>query len=376
MAFRFELIATDPHSRARAGLIHTGHGLVPTPAFIPVGTQGAVKALTPRDLREVGASIVLANTYHLYLRPGPEVIARLGGLHCFMGWDGPLLTDSGGFQLFSLAPLREVDADGVTFRSHLDGSTHRLTPEKAIEIQEQLGADIMMCLDECPEPMDRTYNEEALVRTHTWAARCRRAQTREDQALFGIVQGGIFADLREASAACITGLDFPGYGIGGLSVGEPKEKMHEMLDVMADCLPADRPRHLLGVGFPEDLFECVARGVDMFDCVLPTRMARNGAVLTSSGRLNLRNACHTDAPGPIAEGCTCYACRNFSRGYLRHLVKAGEILGLHLATLHNLHFTLDLMGRMREAILVGTFSQMRQQFLACYRPFADTANQS
>jgi len=364
MGFRFELIAGDAHSRARAGLIHTSHGLVPTPAFIPVGTQATVKALTPRDLREVGASIVLANTYHLYLRPSPEVIVRLGGLHHFMGWDGPLLTDSGGFQLFSLTGLREVDADGVTFRSHLDGSTHRLTPEKVIAVQEQLGADIIMCLDECPEPMDRAYNEEALARTHAWAARCRQAQTRGDQALFGIVQGGIFPDLRRASAEYIAGLDFPGYGIGGLSVGEPKEKMHEMLEVTVDCLPADRPRHLLGVGSPQDLFECVTRGVDMFDCVLPTRIARNGAVLTPTGRLNLRNAGYTDDPAPIVEGCACYTCQNFSRAYLRHLIKAGEIVGLHLTTLHNLHFTLDLMRRMREAILAGTFSKLRGEFLA------------
>ena len=366
MDFRFDLIATDPHSRARAGLIHTPHGVVPTPAFIPVGTQATVKALTPRDLREVGASILLANTYHLYLRPGSEVIARLGGLHRFMGWDGPLITDSGGFQVFSLAELREVDADGVTFRSHLDGSIHRLTPEKAIAIQEQLGADIILCLDECPEPMDRAYNEEALVRTHAWAARCREAQKRDDQALFGIVQGGIFPDLRRASAEYLVGLDFPGYAIGGLSVGEPKEKMHEMLEVMADCLPEDRPRHLLGVGAPEDFFECVARGVDMFDCVLPTRMARNGAVLTPTGRINLRNARYADDPAPIVEGCTCYTCRNFSRAYLRHLIKAGEILGLHLTTLHNLHFTLDLVRRIREAILAGTFSELKEEFLASY----------
>ena len=366
MDFRFDLIATDPHSRARAGLIHTPHGVVPTPAFIPVGTQATVKALTPRDLREVGASILLANTYHLYLRPGSEVIARLGGLHRFMGWDGPLITDSGGFQVFSLAELRKVDADGVTFRSHLDGSIHRLTPEKAIAIQEQLGADIILCLDECPEPMDRAYNEEALVRTHAWAARCREAQKRDDQALFGIVQGGIFPDLRRASAEYLVGLDFPGYAIGGLSVGEPKEKMHEMLEVMAECLPEDRPRHLLGVGAPEDFFECVARGVDMFDCVLPTRMARNGAVLTPTGRINLRNARYADDPAPIVEGCTCYTCRNFSRAYLRHLIKAGEILGLHLTTLHNLHFTLDLMRRIREAILAGTFSELKEEFLASY----------
>jgi len=366
MDFRFDLMATDPHSRARAGLIHTPHGVVPTPAFLPVGTQATVKALTPRDLREVGASILLSNTYHLYLRPGPEVIAQLGGLHHFMGWDGPLLTDSGGFQVFSLAGLREVDANGVTFRSHLDGSLHRLTPEKAIAIQEQLGADIILCLDECPEPTDRAYNEEALARTHAWAARCRQAQRRNDQALFGIVQGGIFPDLRRASAEYIVGLDFPGYAVGGLSVGESKEEMHHMLEVTVDCLPEERPRHLLGVGSPEDLFECVARGIDMFDCALPTRMARNGAVLIPTGRLNLRNACYADDPASIVEGCACYTCRHFSRAYLRHLIKAREILGLHLTTLHNLHFTLDLMRQMREAILAGTFSELRKEFLASY----------
>lgn len=376
MDFRFDLIATDPHSRARAGLIHTPHGPVPTPAFIPVGTQATVKALTPRNLREVGASILLANTYHLYLRPGPEVIARLGGLHRFMGWGGPLLTDSGGFQVFSLTGLRKVDAEGVTFRSHLDGSTHRLTPEKAVALQEQLGADIIMCLDECPEPTDRSYNEEALVRTHAWAARCRQAQRRDDQALFGVVQGGIFPDLRRASAKYIAGLDFPGYGIGGLSVGEPKEEMHYMLEVTVPCLPEERPRHLLGVGSPEDLFECVARGIDMFDCVLPTRLARNGAVLTPTGRINLRNACYSDDPAPIVEGCACYTCRNFCRAYLRHLIKAREILGLHLTTLHNLYFTLDLVRRMREAILAGAFSELRDEFLAGYRAIPDKANRS
>ncbi len=376
MGFRFDLIAIDPHSWARAGLIHTPHGCVPTPAFIPVGTQATVKALAPRNLHEVGASIVLANTYHLYLRPGSEVIARLGGLHRFMGWEGPLLTDSGGFQVFSLTDLRKVDSDGVTFRSHLDGSLHRLTPEKAIAVQEQLGADIIMCLDECPEPSDRAYNEEALARTHAWASRCRKAQERSDQALFGIVQGGIFSDLRQASAEHIAGLGFPGYGIGGLSVGESKEDMHRMLEAAIPYLPEERPRHLLGVGSPEDLFEGVARGVDSFDCVLPTRMARNGAVLTPTGRMNLRNTRHTDDASPIVEGCACYTCRNFSRAYLRHLIMAREILGLHLTTLHNLHFTLDLMYRMRAAILAGTFSTLREEFLAGYRHVRETADQS
>jgi queuine tRNA-ribosyltransferase len=376
MDFRFNVINTDPHTRARAGLIQTPHGPVPTPAFVPVGTQATVKALAPRNLREIGATLLFSNTYHLYLRPGSEIIAQLGGLHSFMGWEGPLVTDSGGFQVFSLTALREVDDDGVTFRSHLDGSLHRLTPEKAIAIQEQLGADIIMCLDECPEPAERAYNEEALARTHAWAARCREAQQRGDQALYGIVQGGIFPDLRRASAQVIAGLDFPGYAIGGLSVGESKEDMHRMLEATIPCLPEDKPRHLLGVGSPEDLFEGVARGVDTFDCVLPTRMARNGTVLSPTGRINLRNACHADDPAPIVEGCACYACRHFSRAYLRHLIKAGEILGLHLTTIHNVHFILDLMRQIRQAIPAGTFSTLHEEFLAGYRPLRDRISQN
>jgi len=343
------------------------------PAFAPVGTQATVKATSPRELRELGASLVLANTYHLYLRPGPDLIARLGGVHRFMAWDGPLLTDSGGFQVFSLAGLRRVDDDGVTFRSHVDGSEHRFTPEKAIAIQEQLGADIIMALDECAEPHDRAYNEAALARTHAWAERCRAAQTRRDQALFGIVHGGIFPDLRQESTRFLTGLDFPGYAIGGLSVGETKADMHAMLEVTAPLLPADRPRYLMGVGSPEDLFESVARGIDLFDCVLPTRIARNGAVLTRQGRLNLRNAQHADDPRPIEEGCACYACQHFSRAYLRHLVAAKEILGLRLTTIHNLYFMLDLMRQIRASILGGTFAAFKDEFLAHYRAVPEGA---
>jgi len=366
MAFSFELLKEDPHSRARAGVIHTSHGQIPTPVFAPVGTQATVKAVSPRELRELGASLILANTYHLYLRPGPDTVADLGGLHGFMGWDGPIMTDSGGFQVFSLARLRAVDMTGVTFRSHLDGSEHFLTPEKAIEIQEKLGADIILCLDECPEPLDYDYNVQALGRTHNWAERCKQAHTRRDQALFGIVQGGVFADLRRQSAEFITALDFPGYSIGGLSVGEPKELMHEMLEVTVPLLPDDKPRHLLGVGSPEDIFEGVARGVDIFDCVLPTRIARNGAVFTHTGRLNMRNARYADDPAPIEEGCDCYTCRHFSRAYLRHLIMAKEILGLRLATLHNLHFMLNLMREIREAILAGAFAALKRDFLASY----------
>jgi len=360
--FHFELIATD--GRARAGLFHTPHGPVETPVFAPVGTHGTVKAMSPQDLHQVGATLVLANTYHLYLRPGDERIARLGGLHRFMGWDGPLLTDSGGFQVFSLGELRELDDEGVTFRSHLDGSIHRLTPEKAIRIQENLGADIIMALDECPEPLDYAYNVEALERTHRWAERCREAHRREDQALFGIVQGGVFPDLRRKSAAFLTALDFPGYAIGGLSVGEPKAQTYAMLDLLDPLLPADRPRYLMGVGTPEDLVEGVARGVDIFDCVLPTRMARHGAALTRTGRLNMRNARFAEDPTPLDPTCTCYTCQHFSRAYLRHLVQNNEILGHHLLTRHNLHTLIQLMREIRAAILTGRFQQFRRRFWA------------
>jgi queuine tRNA-ribosyltransferase len=358
--YQFTLLAVD--GCARAGLFETPRGAVPTPVFMPVGTQATVKAASPRDLHEMGATVVLANTYHLYLRPGDERIARLGGLHAFMGWDGPILTDSGGYQVFSLAQRREIDADGVTFRSHLDGSEHRFTPEKVIAIQENLGADIITCLDECAEPLDYDYNAQALARTHAWAERCRAAKNRPDQALFGIVQGGVFPDLRERSARFLTGLGFDGYAIGGLSVGETKEQMHGVLELLDPLLPSGRPRYLMGVGTPQDLVECVARGVDMFDCVLPTRMARNGGALTRTGRLNLRNARFADDPSPIEPGCTCYACAHFSRAYIRHLTRANEILGHHLLTLHNLHLMLTIARELREAVLAGRFQAYREAF--------------
>jgi queuine tRNA-ribosyltransferase len=358
--FRFDLLATDGH--ARAGLIHTPHGDIPTPAFMPVGTQATVKAMTPRDLHGVGAHIILGNTYHLYLRPGDELIARLGGLHAFMGWDGPILTDSGGYQVFSLAQRRKIDSDGVTFRSHIDGSEHRFTPEKVVAIQENLGADIIICLDECAPADDYDYNVQALARTHAWAQRCKAAKTRADQALFGVVQGGIFADLREQSVRFLTGVGFDGYAIGGLSVGETKEQMHASLEVVTPILPADQPRYLMGVGTPEDLIECVARGVDMFDCVLPTRTARNGSALTREGRINLRNARFADDPDPIEPGCACYTCTHFSRAYVRHLTTANEILGHHLLTVHNLHLLLTIVREMREAVLEGRFQAYREAF--------------
>lgn len=358
--FNFDLQATA--GRARAGVYHTPHGDVQTPVFMPVGTQATVKAVSPRALHAMEASVVLANTYHLYLRPGDKLIAALGGLHRFMAWDGPILTDSGGFQVFSLSQRRKIDADGVTFRSHLDGSTHRFTPEKAIAIQENLGADIIVCFDECTDPNDYAYNVAALARTHAWAERCKAAKSRSDQALFGIVQGAVYADLREQSARYLTQLGFDGYAIGGLSVGESKADMHAMLDVVDPILPADQPRYLMGVGTPEDLVECVARGVDMFDCVLPTRMGRTGTAMTRTGRLVVRNAPFAEDPAPIDAACDCYTCTHFSRAYVRHLIKAKEILAHQLLSIHNLHLMLTIARELREAILQGKFQAYRDEF--------------
>jgi queuine tRNA-ribosyltransferase len=360
LPFTYELQATAGH--ARAGLFRTPHGPISTPAFAPVGTQATVKAVTPDQLRELGAGLILANAYHLYLRPGDERVAERGGLHRFMGWEGPILTDSGGFQLFSLADQRTVDDEGVTFRSHLDGSLHRFTPEKAIAVQENLGADIIMALDECAEPLDRAYNEQALARTHAWALRCLQVKTRADQALFAIVQGGIFTDLRLQSAEFLSGLGTPGLGIGGLSVGESKEQMHAVLEALHPALPLDRPRYLMGVGAPEDLVEAVQRGVDLFDSVLPTRMARNDAALTRSGRLNLRNAPYADDERPIDPECGCYTCRHFSRAYLRHLIIAHEMLSATLLSIHNLHTLIQLTADLRLAILQGRLAQFVHAF--------------
>jgi queuine tRNA-ribosyltransferase len=347
----FEILARQ--GRARAGVFHTPHGPIPTPAFAPVGTQATVKAVTPEQLKEIGTSLVLANTYHLYLRPGDELVAEMGGLHRFMNWPAPILTDSGGYQVFSLADTRKVDDDGVTFKSHIDGSTHRLTPEKSIAIQENLGADIIMCFDECAPPYERAYNERATARTHAWAERCLRARTRPDQALFGIVQGGVFPDLRQASAEFIAALDLPGNAIGGLSVGESKDEMHLMLDVALPILPEDKPRYLMGVGTPEDLLDGVQRGVDIFDCVLPTRLARHNAALTHTGRINLVNAAYARDPLPIDPACGCYTCQHYSRAYLRHLIVAREMLSATLLSIHNLYTLVKLMDDMRQAILEG-----------------------
>ena len=360
MTETFVLQTTDQH--ARAGRLSTPHGDVPTPVFCPVGTHATVKAVSPRDLRDLGTTQILANAYHLHLRPGDELIAELGGLHTFMAWDRPILTDSGGYQVFSLADRREIDADGVTFRSHIDGSEERFTPESVIAIQENLGADFITCLDECADPFDHAYNEEAMARTHAWAERCKAAKSRPDQELFGIVQGGIFPDLRERSAQYLTGLGFDHYAIGGLSVGETKEEMHTILELLDGLLPRDSVRYLMGVGTPQDLVECAARGVDMFDCVLPTRMARNGGVLTRTGRLNISNAQYSDDPRPLEKGCTCYACRHFSRAYIRHLNWADEILGHQLITIHNLHLMLTMAREIREAILEGAFQEYRKAF--------------
>lgn len=363
--FEFQLHTTC--GKARLSTLRTPHGSIEMPAFAPVGTLANVKTLEPRDLHELGAQLILSNTYHLYLRPGHKLIQEMGGLHEFMAWDGPLLTDSGGYQVFSLADARQIDDDGVTFRSHIDGSKHRFTPESVIEIEEALGADIAMALDECPDPLNREYNEQALERTHRWAQRCRDAHSRDDQALFGIVQGGVFPDLRRRSAEFLTGLEFDGYAIGGLAVGETKEEMYKTLDVTSPLIPADRPRYLMGVGAPEDIVEAVYRGIDMFDCVLPTRIARNASLFTPEGRINLRNAKFADDPRPIQEDCDCYTCRTFSRAYLRHLYKAGEVTALRLGTIHNVHFLLTLMRGLRSAIANGSLEGFRADFLSRYR---------
>ena len=360
--FSFELERTD--GDARVGKLTTPHGAVETPAFMPVGTAGAVKAVTFRDVREAGAQIVLANTYHLMLRPGDELVASLGGLHRFSGWDGPILTDSGGYQVFSLAALRELSEDGVAFRSHLDGAACLLTPERSIQVQMNLGADVIMAFDECPPwPAPREAVAEATDRTTRWAERSRRAHTRSDQWLFGIVQGGVFEDLRERSARELIALDFPGYAVGGLSVGEPKEDMWRVLDALRHVLPAGKPRYLMGVGTPEDLLEGVARGIDLFDCVLPTRNARNGQLFTSAGRLSIRNARYRADERPPDPLCRCFTCRTASRAYLRHLHLAGEMTAATLMTVHNLAFYLDTLGRMRQSLRLGRFEAYRQETL-------------
>jgi queuine tRNA-ribosyltransferase len=360
-SFNFEIKSVD--HRARAGIFHTPHGDLLTPLFAPVGTQASVKTVTPAQLEDLKTSLILANTYHLYLRPGDEIIAQLGGLHTFMHWDKPILTDSGGFQVFSLADSRKIDDDGVTFKSHIDGSTHRITPEKSIAIQENLGADIIMAFDECGSPYDLAKNEAALTRTHAWAERCVKSKTRSDQALFGIIQGGIYPELRKRSVDYLSSLDLPGYAIGGLSVGETKTETLSILELVDAYLPEDKPRYLMGVGSPEDLITGVQRGVDIFDCVLPTRLARHHAAITRTGRLNIANARYSSDKSPIDESCSCYTCRNFSSAYIRHLVLAKEILGSTLLTIHNLNTLLCLMNDVRQAIINGRFEQFAADFL-------------
>lgn len=363
--FDFKVTANSKH--ARTGTFTTPHGTLHTPVFAPVGTQAAVKALTPAQVAEVGASLVLSNTYHLYLRPGDDVVAEFGGLHRFMRWPKPMLTDSGGFQVFSLAQTRKVDDDGVTFRSHIDGSEHRFTPEKSIRIQENLGADIIMAFDECADPGDHEYIQQAMERTHRWAERSLKAKRRADQALFGIVQGGVDPDLRAASAEFIASLGTPGIAIGGLSVGETKEEMHAMLDVVMPLLPEDKPRYLMGVGTPEDIIDGIARGVDVFDCVLPTRLARHHAAFSPEGRLNMMNAKYARDERPIDEDCDCYTCRNFTRAYIRHLIAAKELLAGTLLSIHNLRALIRLVEDIRGYIVDGTFEERVPGLLAYWK---------
>ena len=364
-AFEFELLHVCKQTGARRGRLHTPHGVIETPIFMPVGTQATVKTMTPEELKDCGAQIILSNTYHLHLRPGEELVRRAGGLHSFMHWDRPILTDSGGFQVFSLADLRKVEERGVQFRSHLDGSKMFIGPEESIAIQQALGSDIMMQFDECsPYPCDYDRAKGAMGRTLRWLERCMKAWTSENQALFGIVQGAFYSDLRIECAREMAKLDLPGFGIGGLSVGEPKEIMYDILDRMMPYMPANKPRYLMGVGSPDCLIEGVLRGVDMFDCVLATRVARNGTVFTHDGRLVVRNAKYAEDFTPLDADCDCYACKNYTRAYIRHLFKAGEILALRLNSIHNIYFLTHMMAEMRAAIEQDALLDWANEFYA------------
>ena len=369
-AITYELVKKDEATGARAGLLHTPHGSFPTPIFMPVGTQASVKGVSPDELKGLGAGVILSNTYHLFLRPGMDLIKEAGGLHKFMHWDRAILTDSGGFQVFSLGDLRKITEEGVTFRSHIDGSKKFLSPEISMKAQMCFGSDIVMAFDECvPYPADYDYAKASTERTQRWAERCKKVMTAPNQGLFGIVQGGMYKDLRKWHAAKLVDMDLPGYAVGGLSVGEPPELMYEMLEYSTSLLPENKPRYLMGVGTPDHLVEGVARGIDMFDCVFPTRVARNGMAMTWDGRLVMKNANLEHDHHVIEEGCGCYACRNgYTRAYIRHLVRAGEIFGLRLLSLHNLWFLEEFMRRMRKAILDGTFPQFRAEFLEQYDP--------
>lgn len=365
MTSPYRLLKQSGECAARLGEVHTRHGVFPTPIFMPVGTQATVKGVTPENLTELGARIILANTYHLYIRPGHELIRRFGGLHRFMHWDGPILTDSGGFQIYSLKDLAKITEEGATFRSHLDGSKLSLTPESAVAVQEALGADIMMCLDTCiPYPASREEAVKATALTTRWARRSRAAQRETGQLLFGIVQGGMYPELRREALAALVEIGFDGYALGGLSVGEPEEVMYDLTEAIAPEMPADHPRYLMGVGTPENLIESVWRGIDMFDCVMPTRNARNGMLFTSRGRVVIKNARYQDDPRPVDEECGCYTCRHYSRAYLRHLYMAREILSSHLNTIHNLHYFVGLMAGMRQAISEERFAAFRKDFYA------------
>lgn len=364
-AITYELIKQCPHTGARAGRIHTPHGSFDTPIFMPVGTQASVKTLAPEELKEMGAGIILSNNYHLFLRPGSKLVKEAGDLHKFMNWDRAILTDSGGFQVFSLGDLRKISEEGVTFRSHIDGSKKFLSPEIATQSQMDLGADIIMAFDECvPYPADFKYTRESMELTLRWAQRCKDTMTNPNQGLFGIVQGGMYKDLRIECANRLVDMDFPGYAVGGLSVGEPKELMYEMLDITLEHLPQNKARYLMGVGTPDCLVEGVMRGIDMFDCVYPTRVARNGTAMTWNGRLVIKNAQYEHDFHPIDEHCNCYTCRNYSRAYIRHLVRVNEIFGLRLLTIHNLHFLIDFMRQMRQSIMEDRFPEFYRKFTA------------
>ena len=373
----FELTARCPTTSARAGVLKTQHGDVPTPTFAPVATQASVKALNPETVASLGAKILLSNTYHLYLRPGIDVIGKFGGLHKFMNWPGPILTDSGGYQVFSLSHLRQVSDEGVTFRSHLDGSEHFITPELAIEYQEAIGADIIMAFDECPPYTEKRGEiEEAVIRTNLWAERCLKTKKRANQAIYGIVQGGGFADLRRLSAEAITAMNFDGYALGGLSLGEPKEITNAMIEETVALLPGDKVRYLMGVGSPEDLLNGIAHGIDLFDCALPTRIARNGGFFTRYGRKIIRNAQYADLNTPLDENCDCYTCRNFSTAYVHHLFRCKELLAYSLSTIHNLRFILKLVADSRQSIIDGKFKEFKEAFLSTYEPTDETVRLS
>lgn len=368
MPIKYELEYQSQKTRARAGKLHTPHGTVNTPMFMPVGTQATVKTLSPEEVKEAGSGVILANTYHLWLRPGADIVQKAGGLHEFMKYDGPMLTDSGGFQVFSLSKLRKITEEGVEFRSHLDGSKLFLSPEKAIEIENKLGADIIMSFDECiPYPATYEYAKESMMRTLRWAKRGKEAHKNpETQALFGIVQGGEYPELREYCAKELVKMDFPGYAIGGTSVGEPKDVYKEMIDMTIDQLPQDKPRYLMGVGSPVSILEAIERGIDMFDCVLPTRIARHGTAMTSSGRLVAKNAKFKEDFRPIDEKCDCYACKNYTRAYIRHLLSANEVFGQRLLSIHNIHFLIKLVDDAREAIKRDEFLEFKEKFYAEY----------